>query len=219
MSFRKEIKLILNRRKSLDFKKMIFSKGAVEMYPKRKISSLYFDNFAKQSHIDSEEGVLPRKKIRIRTYPNEENKKYLFEKKISSTEGRYKVSKKISLELYNKMINQGYFDKMYGTLGPLLYVDYFREYYLLENFRITIDENISYKIFKKKKLKRDTKSVIEIKFTKKQNEDFIINSFTNKLTRFSKYSNGINLMNLWSFLFNYLKMKWKLKSFYLSNKQ
>ena len=37
MSFRKEIKLILNRRKSLDFKKMIFSKGAVEMYPKRKI--------------------------------------------------------------------------------------------------------------------------------------------------------------------------------------
>ena len=104
MSFRKEIKLILNRRKSLDFKKMIFSKGAVEMYPKRKISSLYFDNFAKQSHIDSEEGVLPRKKIRIRTYPNEENKKYLFEKKISSTEGRYKVSKKISLELYNKMI-------------------------------------------------------------------------------------------------------------------
>jgi len=195
MSFRKEIKLILNKRKSLDFKKMIFSRGAIEMYPKRKISSLYFDNFEKQSHIDSEEGVTPRKKIRIRTYPNAENKKYLFESKISSTEGRYKVSKKISLEIYNKMIKQGYFDKMYGKLKPLIHVDYFREYYLLQNFRITIDENISYKIFKKEKYKKDTKSVIEIKFDKRQNEDFIVNSFSNKLTRFSKYSNGINLMN------------------------
>ena len=195
MSFRKEIKLILNKRKSLDFKKMIFSRGAIEMYPKRKISSLYFDNFEKQSHIDSEEGVTPRKKIRIRTYPNAENKKYLFESKISSTEGRYKVSKKISLEIYNKMISQGYFDKMYGKLKPLIHVDYFREYYLLQNFRITIDENISYKIFKKEKYKKDTKSVIEIKFDKRQNEDFIVNSFSNKLTRFSKYSNGINLMN------------------------
>ena len=93
------------------------------------------------------------------------------------------------------MISQGYFDKMYGKLKPLIHVDYFREYYLLQNFRITIDENISYKIFKKEKYKKDTKSVIEIKFDKRQNEDFIVNSFSNKLTRFSKYSNGINLMN------------------------
>ena len=194
MSFRKEIKLILNRRKSFDFKKMILSRGAVEVYPKRNISSLYFDNTYKQSHLDSEEGVLPRKKIRIRTYPNDKDKIFLFEKKISSTEGRHKVSKKINLEIYNKMINQGYYDKMYGILVPLLHVDYLREYYLLKNFRITIDQNIKYKMFKKKRFKKDTKSVVEIKFSKRENEDTIINSFTNKLTRFSKYSNGINLM-------------------------
>ena len=40
MSFRKEIKLILNRRNSLDFKKMIIDRGAIAMYPQRKISSL-----------------------------------------------------------------------------------------------------------------------------------------------------------------------------------
>ena len=78
MSFRKEIKLILHRSKSLDFKEMLFGRGAKEMYPKRKVSSLYFDNIEKQSHIDSLEGVLPRKKIRIRTYPYEKNRKYLF---------------------------------------------------------------------------------------------------------------------------------------------
>ena len=196
MSFRKEIKLILNRRKSLDFKKKIISRGAVEMYPKRKILSLYFDNLKKQSHIDSEEGVLPRQKIRIRTYPNEKIKKYLLEKKISSTEGRYKISKKITLEKYYKMMNQGFFDRMYGKIKPLLYVYYLREYYSLENFRITIDEKINYKIFRNKRIKKDTKSVIEIKFNKNLNEDNIINSFSNKLTRFSKYSNGINLMGL-----------------------
>lgn len=196
MSFRKEIKLILNRRNSLDFKKMIIERGAVEIYSKRKISSLYFDNPKKQSHVDSEEGTLPRKKIRVRTYPNDENIRYYLEKKISSPEGKYKSSKRISDKYYNKMIVQGFFDKMYGILKPLLHVEYLREYYKLKNFRITIDEKICYKIFKKKIVKKDSNSIAEIKFTNKENEDKIINSFTNKITRFSKYSNGINFMNL-----------------------
>jgi len=196
MSFRKEIKLILNRRNSLDFKKMIIEKGAIEIYPKRKISSLYFDNPKKQIHVDSEEGILPRKKIRIRTYPNDENIRYYLEKKISSPEGKYKSSKKISDTYYNRMIEQGFFDNMYGILKPLLHVEYLREYYKLKNFRITIDEKVNYKIFKKKIFKIDSNSVAEIKFTNKEDEDKIINSFTNKITRFSKYSNGINFMNL-----------------------
>ena len=100
------------------------------------------------------------------------------------------------MPVYNKIIKQGFFDKMYGLLKPLLHVEYFREYYSLENFRVTIDEKISYRIFNKNTPKKDTKSVVEIKFTNKENEDSIINSFTNKLTRFSKYSNGINLLNL-----------------------
>ena len=80
MSFRKEIKLILYPSKSIDFKTMLLNRGAKEMYPKRKVSSLYFDNIKRQTHIDSVEGLLPRKKIRIRTYPNETKKRYLFEK-------------------------------------------------------------------------------------------------------------------------------------------
>mgnify|MGYP001338680013 CR=1 FL=1 len=101
MSFRKEIKLILNRRKSLDFKKMIFSKGAVEMYPKRKISSLYFDNLKGDMYRDSIEGTTPRKKIRVRHYPNNENQSLYLETKISSVEGRYKKSSKIEKDKFN----------------------------------------------------------------------------------------------------------------------
>ena len=196
MSFRKEIKLVLDRKKSFDFKDMILKKGAKIIYPKRKILSLYFDNFLRQCHKDSIEGSLPRKKIRIRSYPDEKKEKYLLEKKISSPEGRYKSSKKVTLNYCNRIIKNGYFDKSYGVLLPLIYVNYFREYYKLDNFRITVDEEICYSVFKRKNIKRDSKSVIEIKFSQNHDENFIINSFPNKLTRFSKYSNGIQLLKL-----------------------
>ena len=196
MSFRKEIKLILNPRNSFDFKKMILKKGAKIIYPKRKVSSLYLDNSARQCHKDSLEGSLPRKKIRIRSYPDGKNKEYLFEKKISSPEGRFKSSKRVTLNFCNRIIKNGYFDKIYGLLLPLIYVDYSREYYKLDNFRITIDQDIHYSVFNKSKVRKDTKSVVELKFSQNNDEDSIINSFPNKLTRFSKYSNGIELLKL-----------------------
>ena len=45
-------------------------------------------------YLDSEDGCLPRKKIRVRTYPeNKNDSEYFFETKISSVEGRYKIVK------------------------------------------------------------------------------------------------------------------------------
>ena len=52
-------------------------------------SSIYFDNRTLDMFSDSEEGNLPRKKIRLRSYPPNSNKKNL-EIKISSIEGRFK---------------------------------------------------------------------------------------------------------------------------------
>ena len=196
MSFRKEVKLILNPNKSYDFREMLFEEGANILYPKRLISSLYFDNFQKQSYVDSIEGTLPRKKIRIRSYPNEKNKIYLFEKKISSPEGRYKTSKKISSQFVNKISKYGYFDKLYGLVSPIINVTYSREYLKIKNFRVTIDENIQYCLFKRTNIKKDRRSIVELKFSNTQKEDPIINFFTNKLTRFSKYSNGIDILNI-----------------------
>ena len=40
---------------------------------------------------DSIEGSVPRKKIRIREYPNSRDDKYYFEIKTSSVEGRFKT--------------------------------------------------------------------------------------------------------------------------------
>ena len=96
MSFRFEEKTLFHISDYLKLKTFIFNSGGVELYPKRKISSLYFDNFDNSMYLDSEEGSLPRKKIRIRSYPNNvEISNWFFETKISSVEGRYKTSRKI----------------------------------------------------------------------------------------------------------------------------
>jgi len=195
MSFRKEIKLRLNKSKIYNFKDLLSSRGAKTLYPKRIISSLYFDTNNKSCYKDSIEGVIPRKKIRIRNYPEDDTKIFLFEKKISSAEGRFKISKKISLTNANKIITLGHFDKMYGHLKPIMHIEYIREYYKYKNYRITIDSKINYRFYKKKFSKNDQMSIIELKYNIKLDDDAIINSFSNKTTRFSKYSNGISRLS------------------------
>ena len=101
---------------------------------------------------DSIEGLTPRKKIRVRNYPDSNDKNFLLENKISSIEGRFKVNKKISQNHFNHLKSVGIFDKKYGVCKPILNIIYDREYLIKENVRITLDTNILYisrnKIFK-----------------------------------------------------------------------
>ena len=56
------------------------------------------DNINSEMYNDSIEGLLPRKKIRIRQYPNDDDKKFYLEIKNSSVEGRFKTRKIINKE-------------------------------------------------------------------------------------------------------------------------
>ena len=93
MSFRKEKKFRLSFSDMLEMKKNLLSLGMIELYPPRLINSCYFDSNDLRLHNESEEGVLPRKKIRIRWYGQESY--FTKEVKISSIEGRYKYKEKI----------------------------------------------------------------------------------------------------------------------------
>ena len=62
MSFRKEEKLSLNPRKYKEFLSLI-SEKKVALYPDRIVSSTYFDNESFKMYHDSNEGVVPRKKL------------------------------------------------------------------------------------------------------------------------------------------------------------
>lgn len=188
MSYRTEEKITINSSRLIEFKDSLFLKGAKILFPKRKIKSLYLDNFNYQMYRDSIEGSLPRKKIRIRNY---NNGKYFQEVKISSTEGRFKTSKQIKGEKNSEIKKIGLFDEMYGPCKPVLLVEYEREYFKFKDFRVTIDYEIKYFSYYNKFLGLEKHPVIELKASVGKSLNELMIDFPYPRTRFSKYSNGI----------------------------
>ena len=188
MSYRTEEKITINSSRLIEFKDSLFLKGAKTLFPKRKIKSLYLDNFNYQMYRDSIEGSLPRKKIRIRSYSNG---KYFKEVKISSTEGRFKTSKQIKEEKNSEIKKIGLFDEMYGPCKPVLLVEYEREYFKFKDFRVTIDYEIKYFSYYNKFLGLEKHPVIELKASAEKSLNELMIDFPYPRTRFSKYSNGI----------------------------
>ena len=195
MSFRIEKKILINRLNLFEFKKKIFSLGAKTLFKNRNVQSLYFDNFYKQMYNDSIEGLAPRKKIRVRNYPEDLSSPFQLETKISSIEGRHKTARKISKEYFEKIKTEGYFDQKYGLCTPTLNVLYEREYLKKDDTRITIDTNIIYSIYNSPVKKKDESVIVELKTSKNKNIDDLFEQFHFQEIRFSKYCNGVELFN------------------------
>ena len=117
MSFRIEDKLYINENNLYDFKKYLENKLANKIYRPRIIESLYFDNHNFQIHNDSVEGVVPRKKIRVRKYPKNKDGSIYYEIKNSSVEGRFKTRRIIDSQELKELISKGIFDNQYISSG------------------------------------------------------------------------------------------------------
>ena len=166
----------------------------VTLFKPRIIKSVYFDTMDLKMFNDSEEGVLPRKKIRIRQYDNRSS--FAIENKTSSIEGRFKVTSK--LENYiseSQLLTRNLFDAQYGNIRPSLEVSYERSYFTFNNMRITFDKNISYKNLNYANSRKhyDPERVIEIKTPLNCPDDYVEYHVPYPTTRFSKYSRGILL--------------------------
>ena len=142
MSFRKEEKLHIHRSQLLHLLNWIYKNDGYKLYDTRVVSSTYFDNDNIQMFKDSEEGCVPRKKVRIRSYTRKEHKvgQSALEVKTSSVEGRYKTSDK-NFDL-KKIMTNGFFDKDYGVCKPRVRITYKRDYYKIHNVRLTLDRYI-----------------------------------------------------------------------------
>ena len=70
MSFRIENKYELSIAKLPELYTFLKNSYAEEIYPTRLIRSVYFDNQNFSAYRESVDGIVPRKKIRVRTYPN-----------------------------------------------------------------------------------------------------------------------------------------------------
>tara|TARA_Y100000992_G_scaffold254774_1_gene187793 strand:+ start:380 stop:979 length:600 start_codon:yes stop_codon:yes gene_type:complete len=199
MSYRIEDKIPVTKYDRFILHEQLNEKGMKKLFPDRSISSIYFDNRELKIYQDSIEGLLPRKKFRIRNYNKIKN--YSFETKISSVEGRFKTSQQISIEEYDGKIKNGYLDSQYGLVKPLITVSYTRMYFQYNNLRITIDLDIEFSHFiNPKKYFKSDKNVLETKSPNLNDRDFINNLIPFEKKRFSKYTEAIESLNLLNFV-------------------
>ena len=192
MSYRKEKKYKFNITQLNLLKYELIQDGMKVLYPRRIINSFYFDTKNLLMFHHSEQGILPRKKIRIRWY--EKNLEFKKEIKISSIEGRFKKSYFIG-SLNKKKLNQyKIFDKDYGFVFPYLFVKYSREYYIYRKLRFTFDSNIEYQIINSNNTSKsiDKHCVMEIKASNNINNDYLDKIISYQNERFSKYCRGVN---------------------------
>jgi len=195
MPFRLEEKIILHISDYLKILSLIKNNGGKEIFSERMISSTYFDNKNHDMFTDSEEGVLPRKKIRIRNYPKDKEGTFYLEKKISSVEGKFKKSNKISLQENESFLNNGIFDKEYGYCNKNIKITYTREYFRLSNSRITLDRNIFYEIPNKQIYFSENQILIlEIKDGQPLTKEIFNNEIPFQRARYSKYCMGVNFL-------------------------
>ena len=194
-----EQKTEINKSNYLDLLKWIKNKRGKILYPERIICSRYFDNKDLQMYFDTVEGIVPRKKIRIRTYGSEKfissDKKYSLEVKMTTEQARLKRTEdKTNLE--NLLVN-GYYDKLYGFCHEILDISYTREYFIVNDIRVTIDKNIKYRLRDlnknfKRQVYEDQNYVFEIKAGINTNLSFLLNNFDFPRSRFSKYERAVN---------------------------
>ena len=132
-----EIKFISNNSNFLK-KKMEF----FHLYPNRTIHSIYFDTIDLRYFQNSEEGITPRKKVRLRTYKDISD--YSLEIKYTNPNSRDKIVinnfKFTDHNLKKELLKLNISEK----LIPLLKITYSRDYYECKFGRVTFDTKICY---------------------------------------------------------------------------
>ena len=186
MSFRKERKFRLTSYEGRALKGRLLRNGMTPLHPDRNICSQYFDTPDFRSFEESEEGILPRRKTRVRWYNNDQSKLTL-ERKVSSIEGRFKTSEPVTSSAFRQILMEGIIDPVYGRLVPSAIVCYRRSYFNYNGLRITFDRDITYQIKPHDILYRDFEEVVEIKVPYEMADDAIEQLIEMPTSRFSKY--------------------------------
>jgi len=194
----------------LDNSNLIIFKNKTKLFsafPQRKIFSIYFDTFDFKDFIDSEEGTVPRKKIRLRYYDSfyknlNKNKKISGSLELKKTLDFHREKKSIkifdtlenSIAVCKSFLNQ----KRY----PVCAITYQRNYYTsFSGIRITVDKNIQYyKINNDHQLilnNFEKENIIEMKIEDiNKNNSFETDFLSAYRVRFSKYCEAIRKIKI-----------------------
>ncbi len=169
----------------------IVKHGFNPIFKERMIKSLYYDTEDFKCYIESSEGVVPRKKFRIRSYDKKNH--FQLEIKSQQIDGRYKKTTPIN-EYSNKL-----FDKEYGMLEKKLFTEYKRKYFSNTYLRLTLDYEIKFEKLSKQKVIFGNKFVIELKPLSEysvQGQQLAENMFNTPEVSFSKYEKAVERLFL-----------------------
>ena len=192
MTYRQEKKISINSNSIFKIKKFLSINGFKKTHPQRRVNSIYFDTHSFSMHKQSEEGSLPRKKIRLRWYNDFDNSKIYLEKKISLFDKKFKSSDFIKKNDFYDLTKKGINQNFYGLCLPKVVTSYQRNYFQKSFFRVTIDTNICYKNYLSNIPFYDSSPIMEVKYSLDVPEKAYNNIFFFTETRFSKYSRAIN---------------------------
>lgn len=167
--------------------------GASKEHEPRRVSSIYFDDQYLSCYHDSDEGLTPRKKYRLRWYGNADltpSTEVCFEIKETFP---YFRSKKINFR--GAFRDFDIFEECRGLpmLQPVLVISYNRQYFKNEFTRFTIDTEIESEGLAPLAPKKYNfhHGVLEFKFDRKINIDFISKQFPLMIMRSSKYCDAL----------------------------
>ena len=168
------------------------SLNLVPIFQERKINNIYYDTDELIFFNDSEEGIVPRKKIRIRHY--NKNKNHNLEIKFTYNFIRKKdVYFNIEGKNINKFLHQS---NIFEKVKPVLKLSYNRKYFMCKLGRVTYDYNLQFsKINQSFFYKDDTiKNILEFKTTDSDKREMFLRSSNLKNIRFSKYCYALNYL-------------------------
>ena len=197
ISYRQEEKYFLNFK---EISKILSKYNASYQFPMRIVNSIYFDSLDFKNFIDSEEGIVPRKKVRLRWYGNSSKvpRDSLVEIKTTMPNYRIKETQRFKFESF-KSLQSFLKNNLKAHLIPVCQISYKRYYYyskLNKDLSFTYDFDIKYRRSDKHQFFIMPQNIFEIK----QKKDFSDQHFQNILgdshTRFSKYNEAVTKLKV-----------------------
>ena len=203
---RREIKFLVNSMDTYLLKRWFLKKKIFENYPKRKVTSIYYDNLKFHDLKSNLTGLANREKNRLRWYNNEQQ--VYFEKKIKRNflSTKHTVKLNVKRDRLNHLLFFSYnnsdlhkfkifLNEKSFLLKPIILISYQRSYFKYGKFiNVTLDTDINFKDYDTKmKCRNNNRAILEIKYDIKyeNNVNKLIQDLPIAQSRSSKYLLGM----------------------------
>lgn len=156
------------------------------------INNIYFDNSIISAATESIEGDAIRIKYRLRWYNRTNN--FVLESKVKFSSSGFKDRKTIKCSTLGQAINE---TEQITKRRAIIQNSYYRRYYVKEDIRVTLDDQLKFSLPKSTTFKKSKYCVMEVKY--ETNAIYFLDDLNQdlfQLTKFSKYLEGLKSFNI-----------------------